>query len=177
MVKSIDQAVDEIFKDYKNAIRAAAQEAINKAKDDIYNKSLSCLLEYYGDYSPTSYGRTYSLMNSFVPYADPVSWGGDSFNCAAGVEYNSALIGGAYSGSRKYTPTDSEWVLDNYLDGIHPRTDGSRVPGGGNYGSEIYIGSVKPDIEMNKFIDSYYGIFDANFRSALSRMVLGKMGK
>lgn len=170
--RTLDEAVDILFQDYKKAIKVAAQEATDKAKDDLYINAISCLVQYYDDYTPTSYNRTYNLINSFVPYSNPIKEGRDSYICVAGVEFNPDLIDTTYSGSEIYTPTDATWIIDNFLNGIHPRTDGSREVGGGNYEHEKYQGAFVPAYEMQKYIDRYYDVFDHNLRSALSRQVL-----
>lgn len=185
--KTLDQAIDEVFKDYKKAIRVAAQEATNKAKDDLYANAVSCLVKYYDDYTPNvwrdkngylyGYDRTYSLINSFVPYANPVREVADGFICTAGVEFDANKIQGLYHGSEIYSDTDAEWIISNFLNGIHPRTDGSTIPGGGNYENEKYYGSFVPSFEMQKFVDSYNRKFDENFRFALSKQVLKLTGK
>ena len=170
--KTLDQAVDELFKDYKKAIKVAAQKATDKAGADIYAKSISCLMEYYDDYDPTSYNRTYSLWRCFVPYTNLVQETKDGFICSAGMDYDPSLLVGTYSGSEIYTPTDAEWVIDNYLSGIHPRTDGSRDVGGGNYEYEKYQGSFVPAYEMQLYLDRYRYTFERNFRTSLSKQVL-----
>lgn len=170
--RTLDEAVEELFKDYKKAIKVAAQEATEKAKNDLYINSISCLVNYYDDYLPTSYNRTYSLIESFVPYSKPIKEKYDGYICVAGVEFDPSKIATTYSGSAIYSPTDAEWIIDNFLMGIHPRTDGSREVGGGNYESEKYQGDFIPAYEMQKYIDRYYDVFDKNLRSALSRQVL-----
>ena len=171
-VKNLDKAVDELFKDYKKAIKNAAEDAIGRAGKDIYTKSLSCLIEYYNEYDPSSYNRTYSLWQCFVPYTNSVKETTSGFICAAGVEYNPSLLEGTYSGSEIYSPTDAEWVIENYLNGIHPRTDGSREVGGGNYENEKYQGRFIPSYEMQLYLDNYRHTFEENFRTALSKQVL-----
>lgn len=173
--RTIDEAIDEIFKDYKKAFRVAAQEAAEQAKEDLYENSVSCLVRYYEDYGPTSYNRTYSLMDSFVPYANPVHEQGDMLVCSAGVLFDSDRIAGVYDGSKIYSPTDSEWVIANFLAGIHPRTDGSTMVGGGNYESKKYYGSFVPAEEMQKYINNYDYTFDRNFRRAVSKQILRAM--
>lgn len=175
--RTIDEAIDEIFKDYKKAFRVAAKEATEQAKKDLYENSVSCLVRYYEDYDPTSYNRTYSLMESFVPYANPVSEQGDVLICSAGVLFDSDRIAGMYDGSKIYSPTDGGWIIANFLAGIHPRTDGSQVVGGGNYEDEKYYGSFVPAEEIQKFIDSYDYTFDRNLRRAVSKQILRSMRK
>lgn len=175
--RTIDEAIDEIFKDYKKAFKVAAEEATEQAKKDLYENSVSCLVRYYEDYDPTSYNRTYSLMESFVPYANPVLEHGDKLVCSAGVLFDSDRITGMYNGSEIYSPTDGEWIIANFLAGIHPRTDGSPVVGGGNYENEKYYGNFVPSEEMQKYIDSYDYTFDRNFRRSVSKQILRSIRK
>ena len=171
-IKNLDKAVDELFKDYKKAIKSAAQEAIGRAGTDIYDKALSCLMRYYDEYKPSSYNRTYSLWQCFVPYTNLVKETKDGFVCAAGMEYDHTILENTYYGSNKYSPTDAEWIIENYLNGTHPRTDGSTEVGGGNYEYEQYQSSFVPEYEMQAYLDYYRSIFDKNFRTALSKQVL-----
>lgn len=175
VIKGLDEAIDEIFNDYKNATKKAAQEATEKAKNDLYANAVSCLVAYYDDYNPTSYERTYSLIDSFVPYAKELQEVKDGFICAAGVIFDESKIQGIYSGSMTYGLTDAEWIISNFLAGIHPRTDGSPIIGGGNYEEEKYQGSFIPEREMKKYIDGYHSIFDSHFRRAISKQILRKV--
>ena len=175
--RTIDEAIDEVFKDYKKAFKVAAQEASEAARDDLYANAVSCLVRYYEDYDPTSYNRTYSLMESFVPYVNPVRESGDSLLCSAGVEFDPSHIANTYYGSDIYSPVDAEWIISNFLTGIHPRTNGSSVVGGGNYEHEAYYGSFVPAEEMQKFIDGYDYTFDRNFRRSVGKQILRSMRK
>ena len=175
--RTIDEAIDEVFKDYNKAFKVAAQEASEVAKDDLYANAISCLVRYYEDYDPTSYNRTYSLMESFVPYVNPVRKRGDSFLCSAGVEFDPARIANTYYGSKIYSPVDPDWIIANFLAGIHPRTDGSEELGGGNYENMAYYGSFVPAEEMQKFIDRYDYTFDQNFRRSVSKQILHAIRK
>lgn len=170
--QAIDEAADEILKDYKKAFKAAAEDATKRAKNDLYSNAVSCLVQYYEDYDPTSYNRTYRLMESFVPYTNPVRENGDVLICSAGVEFDPSRIENVYYGSEIYSPADAEWIIENFLTGIHPRTDGSGVVGGGNYEYETYYGGFVPATEMQKFIDRYDYTFYQNFRRSVSKQVL-----
>jgi hypothetical protein len=175
--RTIDEAIDEVFKDYKKTFKVAAQEASEAARDDLYANAVSCLVRYYEDYDPTSYNRTYSLMDSFVPYVNQVQEQGDSLLCSAGVEFDASRIANIYYGSKAYSPADSDWIIANFLAGIHPRTDGSSIVGGGNYEDQKYYGSFVPEDEMQKFIDKYDHTFDQNFRRSVSKQILRKIRK
>lgn len=178
-IKGLDKAIDEVFKDYKKANKEAAKRATEKAKKDLYANAVSCLEAYYNDYDPTSYERTYSLLDSFVPYAKEVQEVGDDLICTAGVRFDPSLV--TYYSSWSYSQinqngsrqmADSEWIIANFLAGIHPRTDGSREPGGGNYEYRVYYGSFVPAEEMQRFIDRYHYTFERNFRRELSKEIL-----
>lgn len=175
--RTIDEAIDEIFKDYKKAFKVAAEEATEQAKKDLYENSVSCLVRYYEDYDPTSYNRTYSLMESFVPYVNPVSEQGDRLVCSAGVLFDPDRIANTYYGSEIYSPADGEWIIANFLAGIHPRTNGSTIVGDGNYENEKYYGNFVPAEEMQKYINNYDYTFDRNFRRSVSKQILRSMRK
>lgn len=174
---AIDEAAERILKNYKKVFKKAAEEATEQAKNDLYGNAISCLKKYYDDYTPTSYNRTYSLMESFVPYANPVQENGDTLICSAGVEFDSSRIANTYYGSDIYSPTDADWIITNFLAGIHPRTNGSSIPGDGDYEHEKYYGDFVPAEEMKKYISSYDYIFDRNFRRAVSKQILRAMRK
>ena len=181
-IDGLDKAIEEVLKDYKSAIRNAAEEATKKAKNDIYSNALSCLVAYYNDYpDPTSYDRTYTLVDSFVPFQNIIE-GKDGILCSAGVIFDSSRV--SYFRSWSYSdfdsngmrqPADSEWIISNFLAGIHPRTDGSREPGGGNYEYEAYYGSFVPAEEMQRYINRYYYTFERNFNRAIAKQILRKV--
>lgn len=147
--KTLDQAIDEVVKEYKAAAKIAAEYATKKIKEDIYERSLQVLQKYYDNYvknigRPRSYDRTYTLKNSFVPFSQVVTHG-DEIQCSMGIIYDYTRLDGYYYGSKKYQPTDSEWILNNYLDGIHPTTNGSSIP-------KDFIGPLLYGQERAKYI-------------------------
>lgn len=179
-IQGLDEAIEEISKHYKRVIKSAAEEAIEEAKNDLHANAVSCLVEYYNDYKPTSYSRTYSLINSFVPYASKVKEHNNLIVCSAGVEFDPSKIQGMYDGSDRYSNpdgTDADWIISNFLAGIHPRTDGSSILGGGNYEYEVYYGTFVPAEEMQRYINRYYDTFDSNLRRAISKQVLKTIKK
>lgn len=66
----IFNSVDEI----KNYILSHSSSAINQAKEQIYQVINSFVKEYYTEYSPTMYERTYQLYKSLVK-TDVISTG------------------------------------------------------------------------------------------------------
>jgi hypothetical protein len=157
--KTLDQAIDELVKDYKKAAKKAAEYATKKIREDIYARSLDVLQKYYDSYTkfggePKSYDRTYRLKESFVPFSSVVERG-NQIQCSVGIVYDHTRLDGYYYGSKKYQPTDSAWIVDNYLDGIHPTTNGSSIP-------SDFIGPLFDGQERAQYIpvkDSYSPTF------------------
>ena len=171
MASSLRAAMEQLAKNYKKVLQGAVQHASAEAQNDIYEKALSCLEEYYGSYSPRRYGRSGSLGNAFLPFMK-MSGGGDFIVVNVGVEYDAGALTGVYSASKKYGTADPGWVLDNYLDGIHPTTDGSTVPGEAQY---IPIYGPSPTETMTAFLNEYGNTFEANVYSYLAAYVVGMM--
>lgn len=170
-IKGLDKAIEEVYKDYKKSIMKAAKEATMKARDDIKIKAFSLLLDYYNEYDPTSYERTYTLYECFVPYGK-IAVKDDVISCDMGIIYDVSRLAGQYYGSEIYTPTDPEWIIDNYLQGIHPRTNGSVMLGGGNYENEKFYGNSQPAWNMQTFLDGYWVVFQNNLKKSLAKQAL-----
>ena len=136
--RTIDDIVNDIVtKKYKPLLSEAVKHVAKQAEKDIYDKAVRVLIKYYyGGYDPSSYDRTEALIHSIVPYSNIklTGAGTDEFiECIVGVEYSpSALenyVGSvnkfAYDASSKYGQVDGEWIIENFLAGKHPRTNGS----------------------------------------------------
>ena len=127
---TLDQAIDKLMENYKDALKEAVDYASGKAVEDIYKYSMTCLEEYYDSYDPTSYDRSDNLWHAILPYSETRETEDEIIN-RVGVEYNSlvleSFIAGnpAYIGSKKYGQVDTWYVLENYLEGIHPATNGA----------------------------------------------------
>ena len=164
-VRGINEAIDEVFEDYRGALAKAMKEASKIAKEDIEWKAKSCLYEYYENFQPgigepNWYERTGSLENSFIPYMKVAFHKNNpSIITSVGMGYWPFMLDGVYSGSNQWSPVDGEWVLDNYLKGIHPTTDGS------SYIGAPYLpvfDSVSPEEKMEKYLQDYVGTFKDN---------------
>ena len=156
--KTLDQAIDELMNDYQSALKVAVEYASSKAAEDIYRHSMTCLEEYYDNYSPSRYERTDSLWRAILPYAE-FSDNGKEIRSRVGVEYNpfvleAYVVGNpAYNGSAAYTPVDAWYVVENFLEGIHPATNGAR-----DVNSVIYYENIDPESptdKMEKYLSNY----------------------
>lgn len=174
--KTIDELINELLKNYKVALNEAVEYASDKAVEDIYKYSQNCLQEYYENYDPTSYNRSDSLWRAILPYLKIINNRNEIIS-RVGVEYNpfvlEAYVAGnpAYSGSKAYTPVDGYYVLDNFLEGIHPATNGSR-----NLDDVVYfeiIDTESPTDKMEKYLNQYASTtFHNNILISFAKQIL-----
>lgn len=158
MAETLEQAINKLMKDYENAIQKAVKYASDKAVKDIYKYSMTCLEEYYENYYPSRYNRTDSLWHAILPYSESFNNGKEIIS-RVGVEYNPFVLetyitgNPAYVGSNAYGQVDAWYVLDNYLEGIHPATNGSSNPDTVLYYENIDAES--PTDKMEKYLNNY----------------------
>lgn len=181
--KTLSKAIDDMLKDYKSAMKEAVKFAAKQTERDMMAKAHSCLQEYYDNYYPDRYDRTETLQYAFLPYSK-ITYGTNKITGSVGVEYSPEMLAQmmpppeysktgklkhtGYYGSAKYQPVDTSWVIDNYLRGVHPYTDG---------GVEYYelIDTESPDEKMKDFIRTYDKIFDENVLAGLLAQIAKKM--
>ena len=156
-VRGLDEALDEIFSDYEKALTVAMNYASDKAKKEIKDEAESCLDRYYYNYDPSQYERTEQLKNAFIPYKK-VSRVRNEIVADVGMGYWPFMLDGLYTdGSKQWHPVDGWWILDNYLKGIHPRTDGSEFVGA------PYIPVTdheSPEDHMKLYLEQYVNTFN-----------------
>lgn len=181
--KAVSNAVDELLKDYKSAMKEAVKFASKQTGEDLMAKAKTCLEEYYDSYPEDRYERTETLQYAFLPYSN-IKYGGDKVIGSVGVEYSAEMLEAfapppeysrtgkvkhtGYYGSAKYQPVSFSWVLDNYLEGIHPTTDGdiTYMP--------VYD-PVSPNTKMAQYIKDYEKTFDENVLLGLLRQIAKKI--
>ena len=169
-VRNLDKAIDKLFKDYEIALTKAMRYSSEIAREDINFKAKWCLYEYYENYEPSVYERTGRLEDAFVPYMKVGRLkGGAGIGAVVGMGYDASKLEGVYSGSQKWTPVDGSWVLENYLQGIHPTTDGSILPGAEYI--PIYD-SVSPDTKMEKYLNDYVKTFNENVLVSFAKQLM-----
>lgn len=180
MAKTNDftNAIKELKKNYKQVLMEAVQHATEEAQKDVYNKALTCLEEYYASYDPTSYRRSESLEYAFLPYKH-ITQNSSYIISTVGVEYNADLLaayaGSSYDASKKHGRADANWVIDNYLDGIHPITDGSIIAG-----QAVYMkikDPVSPTEKMDIYLEQYAQTFRDNMNAYLAAYLVAYLMK
>jgi hypothetical protein len=167
--KTIDAAINDLLKDYEKVLKKATKYATYKAKQDIYNYAYNCLEAYYDSYIPNIYERTYSLINAFVPFST-MNQKEDKITIKAGVEYDPFRLEPYYAGtgSSHYDP-DPWWILNNYLDGIHPATNGKSDEALCEYYEILRLPS--PTEKMEKYLDSYAETFNKNLLISFAKQM------
>ena len=167
---SLETAINELRKNYRKVLREAVQYATEEAAKDVHQHALSCLEEYYNNRIPNSYDRSDSLRHAFLPYKS-VKSNGHYLISTVGIEYNAdaleAYAPSSYNASKKYDGrVDTAWVIENYLDGIHPTTNGSQIPE-----EVVYmpiVDNVSPTQKMADYLDVYAKTFYSNVYSYLA---------
>ena len=108
-------------------------------------KAKSCLNQYYKNWKPRFYKRTYKLGKAITPINPKKKHSGHETSIRFGIKYDSSLLNGLYTSNSWYHQSGSEWksveqyqtftqdngipdtgwILENYLYGIHPRYVGN----------------------------------------------------
>lgn len=160
--KTFDSAIKNNAEDFRKKMMRTVKRATKEAMRNVNNHALSCLQEYYGEYNPTSYRRTDSLRHAIWPTYYVADYG-NYIVCEAGVEFDAAALDSyaagepGYDASNKYVVVDPDWLIINYLEGIHPRTNGSSIPEEVDYTPYIYLPT--PNEKMTQYIDGYQAKF------------------
>ena len=173
-VKHLDEAIDRLFKRYESNLRKAMQTASDEAEFDIRLEAESCLARYYDNYDPNWYHRTESLIQAFVPYND-ISKDKDRLVARVGMGYDPSRLEGLYNSNAsqktEFNPVDGSWILSNYLEGIHPTTNGYPL-----YADTLeYIpirDAVSPNEHMNAFLQNYIKTFNSNVLKSFAKYVI-----
>lgn len=167
--RTINDILKELSKNYKAILLEAVHKATDIACEDIYKFSMSVLEQYYENYMPSRYDRTDSLHMATVPIAQVNDYG-DIIESVVGVRYDPDILetyaaSSYYEASRKYGNVDGAWVIENFLMGIHPATNGSSNPD-----TVVYIpwqDARSPDEYLKKYLGLYRRKFENNVNSYL----------
>lgn len=137
--QSIEAAFAAILEDCQAVAVAAVKNAAKKAQNDIVKEAKNYLQQYYNNYTPVRYKRTYRLKRAITPFwADRSEKNGISIE--VGVQYSSSALKGAYRSNSKWHQSgdvwrsvtegqkfssdngipEPDWILENFLEGVHP---------------------------------------------------------
>lgn len=162
MAKSFDEAIDKVLDRYEEILIKGMEVATRVVRKDVHKYALKCLEQYYANYpqfggeDEMSYHRTHQLQNAIGPTSSKVKTNGKEAKVSVGVAYDPSALDGVYDGSKKYGHPEGSWVLDNYLKGIHPTTNGASNPALVEY-IKIYdsdIGDKSPWEKMENYLDT-----------------------
>ena len=175
-VKHLDEAIDKLFKRYESNLRKAMQTAADEAEFDIRFEAESCLYKYYNNYDPNWYHRTERLIQAFVPY-NYITKDNDTLIVRVGMGYDASRLDGWYesnaSNKPEFNPVNSSWILMNYLEGIHPTTNGYPI-----YADELEYIPIKDDVSpnehMGEFLKEYAKTFNNNVLKSFAKYVIDR---
>ena len=114
---------DAVLKNAREAAVAAANKAAKKILKDMQKEALNTLKYYYADYDPDYYDRTNNLYDNALSmiYEDYSSK--NTVNIVVGARFSSDSMGKyARRGKAQYGMSTEDWVVDQFLEGIHPNT-------------------------------------------------------
>lgn len=173
--RTITDILQKQEKNYKKVLLKAVEQATDTACDDVYKFSMSVLDRYYENYTPSIYDRTYSLQMATVPIAE-VKDCGDTILSIFGVRYDADILESFaastyYGASNKYEQVDGNWVIENYLMGIHPATNGSSNPD-----KAVYVPWEDP-ISPDEYLKKYLGIYKKKFANNVNNYLIAHITK
>ena len=138
MGKLVDDIMFSVLGQVNEIRKKALKEAIPVVKKGMKDKVCDrAVMEYYMDYFPTKYKRTYSLFKLFKTYARQ-----DGNTLSAWIEYdndrlpqytsNSPRHKNGSEGISRYDEAfdeegddngipEKDWIFDNFWNGVHPR--------------------------------------------------------
>jgi len=143
MAKDFNKIFDDILNDATSVAVAAIKNASKQVQKEVCEQAEKNLQNYYKSYSPKRYKRTNSLRRAILPYYADRS-NSKNICIEVGVQYKSSALVGAYrsnswyhQGGDDWISRDDEgfdwnsrnngipqpdWILENFLEGIHPVT-------------------------------------------------------
>lgn len=178
-VQNLEQAFNDVINNAVSVSNDVVRNVGQKVQTDMYNKANKTLEEYYADYSPKRYKRTYSLKRSIKPYTKTIS-SGEFLELEVGIEYDPSRLEGVYESNSYYHQDgdswisryndnfdnsgisngipESDWILNNFLEGLHPITTVNKTTSKNGkitrkYTYSPYQGSTHPLKLMQEFVD------------------------
>ncbi len=171
--KSIDELFSSIYENAQAIAKDAIMSAATKVQQDFIKEAENCLQTYYNSYHPRRYKRTKQLKSAITPIFKDNSAGGN-ISISIGIKYDASVLNyksnswyhqsgttwisrssGAFDfDSRNNGIPQPDWILNNFLMGIHQWGDG---PGEKKQDSEFTENFMKTYfyVSLPKKIDEY----------------------
>lgn len=149
--KDINAIFEDIINNAQSVAVAAIKNASKQVQKDVCEQAEKNLKTYYQSYSPTMYRRTNTLRRAILPYYADRS-NSKNICIEVGVQYKSGALVGAYKSNSWYHKSggnwigrDSgnfnfnsqsngipqpDWILNNFLEGVHPVTKTTKTRDG-----------------------------------------------
>lgn len=124
MARGIESALDELKNSLRSVVIEASENAAKKIQKDLIVEARKNIQKYYDQYDPDVYERTYDLQKTVIHrgFINNNSTN-DTIDFEVGFYYDSIGPHTLRGGSSKYNGNaDPEWIFDNFVEGIHPRT-------------------------------------------------------
>ena len=195
--QDINAIFEEIINDAQNVAVAAIKNASKQVQKDVYEKAKENLETYYKGHNPKTYKRTNKLRRAILPYYADRS-NSKNISIEIGVEYKSSALAGAYKSNSWYHQSgdswverssnefnfdgrnngipESDWILNNFMEGIHPITNVTK-----SYdGNRKYVYNPKKDPKsqaqlMEEFIENeLVPKIDGYVYDSISNVILSK---
>lgn len=144
--KNREDALREIFKDVDKIVEEVVQDAGKKARKDIKNAGNNAIRQYYMNYTPEEYDRTYQLYKTMSSYNQS-----KGNVVKAYVQFDSRTLAGAYSSNSRYHQKGNNWTSVPWGNGSAPLGD---------------YGVVQPDWIFNEvFFEGHHPVSHGNRRN------------
>ena len=174
-IVNLDDVMNSIAKDAKKIASTVAKDIAKKAQKKIVDEARNNVQKYYDSYSPRTYNRQYKLRRSIIPYYTDKT-NNRQISIEVGVQYDSGALKGAYKSNSWYHKSgetwksrnssnfdfysssngvpDPDWIMNNFLESLHPITTVSETGNGREYSYTPVKGPDKTQEQMlNEFID------------------------
>ena len=178
-VKNLEQVFNDVINNAVSVSNDVVRNVGQKVQNEMRDKAYKTLEEYYADYTPKRYKRTYSLNRSIKPYTKTIS-SGEFLELEVGIEYDPSRLEGVYESNSYYHQDgdswisryndnfdnsgisngipESDWILNNFLEGLHPITTVNKTTSKNGkitrkYTYSPYQGSTHPLKLMQEFVD------------------------
>lgn len=133
------EKVDKLIASIPNIMEEVFESSGDLIESMLYGQARTFLSRYYGAYTPKQYKRTHQLENIISTHRSG-SVSGSTGTMEVKLLYSPYMA--HYEDRRKTREIDSEWIVDMFMQGIHPRIN--------RYMNEPYIGEPN-QYEMWKF--------------------------